>query len=384
MRKLILFLVMLMLFSVPVKAYADESNEQDKQQEQKIEQLYDYVSTMKSKFEVMKDLDIQQFVKTYMKTGNDSSFLKKLYTALLTYTFKEVVSAVKLIVVVIIIAIIAALLNNLQNAFSNDSLSNIAFFACYAMLIIVLSKSFLVGLNLAKDTINSISNFMLALLPVLVMLIASVGGITQAASMDPIIIAAVNICTRFYVLLVIPMILMGFVLQFVNNVTSDGKVDKLAKSINKLALWLQGGMMTGFVALLTIRGITSKTLDEVTVKTAKFAVDNFIPVVGKCLSDAISTVAGYTVLLKNALSAAGLIIVVIVMIFPIIKIFIIAAAYKLTGAIIEPISDKRIVNSICSVGDSLILINSCLISISIMFFILISILASSGQAMLNG
>jgi stage III sporulation protein AE len=30
------------------------------------------------------------------------------------------------------------------------------------------------------------------------------------------------------------------------------------------------------------------------MKTAKFAVDNFIPVVGKALSDAVSTVAGYS------------------------------------------------------------------------------------------
>lgn len=52
--------------------------------------------------------------------------------------------------------------------------------------------------------------------------------------------------------------------------------------------------MTAFVGIMTVRGITSKSIDEVTAKTAKFAVDNFVPVVGKSLSDAVATVAGYS------------------------------------------------------------------------------------------
>jgi stage III sporulation protein AE len=120
------------------------------------------------------------------------------------------------------------------------------------------------------------------------------------------------------------------------------------------------------------------------VKTAKYAVDNFIPIVGKCLSDAISTVAGYSILLKNAVGSLGLVVLILIIIFPIIKILIMAVMYKLVAALIEPVSDGRLVNCLSSAGDSIILIMSCLICVSIMFFIMISIIAGAGKVLIGG
>lgn len=104
---------------------------------------------------------------------------------------------------------------------------------------------------------------------------------------------------------------------------------------------------------------------------------------GKAISDAIATVAGYSILLKNAVSSLGLIIVIAIVLVPIIKIFIMATLYRLTAAIIEPISDNRIVSAISSVGDSLILIMSCVIVVSILFFVMISIIASAGKLIIG-
>jgi stage III sporulation protein AE len=199
--------------------------------------------------------------------------------------------------------------------------------------------------------------------------------------MDPVIIGAITISTNLFTNIIIPVISMSFVLQFVNNLSSEYKIDKLTKLLNQCALWAQGIIMTAFVGIMTVRGITSKSIDEVTAKTAKFAVDNFVPVVGKSLSDAVATVAGYSFLLKNALSSLGLLIIIMILIFPIIKLIIMIVLYKLTAALIEPISDGRLVNCINSAGDSLVLIMACLICVSVMFFIMIAMLASAGKVM---
>ncbi|MDP4087757.1 MAG: stage III sporulation protein AE [Bacillota bacterium] len=384
MKKIIMLVTFLMILSFPLKASAAEGEGLSVDDKQKIESLYNYISNMKSKYEILNEVDIREYINNYVNTGDGGISNNAVYKVLVTYVFKEVAAAAKLMIIVVIIAIVAALLNNLQSAFSNESLSNIAYFACYSILIIVVTKSFLVGLNLAKDTISQMTDFMTALVPVLVMLVASVGGITEAAVMNPIIVAGVNIAARLYATLIIPIILIGFILQFVNNISDEFKIDKLTKLINQWAIWIQGIIMTVFIGVITVRGITSKTIDQVTVKTLKYGVDNFIPVVGKCLSDAISTVAGYSILLKNALSAFGLIAVVIIVAFPIIKIFIMAMLYKFTAAMIEPVSDKKFVSCISAAGDSLLLIMSSLISVSIMFFIMISILASTGKAIMGG
>ncbi|WP_163194746.1 stage III sporulation protein AE [Clostridium thermarum] len=383
MKKIIMLLTLILVLLVPVRVNADEQHGFSVKDEEKIQSLYDYISNMKNKYEIINELDVQQYVDNFIETGNDGLTNRQIYKIILTYVLKELALSAKLMVIIVVIAVVAALLHNLQKAFSNESLSNIAYFACYSVLIIVVSKSFLVGLNLAKETILQMTDFMTALVPVLIMLVASVGGVTEAAVMNPIVVAGANIAARLYVTIIIPLIMIGFILQFVNNISEDYKISKLTKLINQWAIWIQGITMTLFIGILSIRGITSKTIDQVTVKTTKYMVDNFVPVVGKCLSDAISSVAGYSILLKNSLSALGLVLIIVIVAFPVIKLFIMAMLYKFTAAMIEPISDKKFVNSITTAGDSLILIMSCLVSVSVMFFVMVSILAATGKVVMT-
>ncbi|MCR1934185.1 stage III sporulation protein AE [Clostridium tepidum] len=381
MTVLLTFLFVLIL-GFNVQAAPIQHNE-IKEDNKEIEKLYDYISNMKNQYEILKDINAKDYVKNFMEKGESNISIKKAAKAITTYVFKEIAASLKLIALLIMVAIICALLNNLQKAFSNETLSDIAYFACYALIIIILARSFYLGVNIARDTINKMTEFMMALIPILVMLIASIGGIVEATMLDPILIGTINISANIFSKFIIPLICMTFVLQFVDNLSEDYKINKLTKLLNQVALWTQGIVMTIFVGVVTIRGITSKAMDQVTVKTAKYAVDNFVPVVGKCLSDAISTVAGYSLLLKNSISTLGLIIIIAMLLIPTIKLLIMAFMYKMAAALIEPISDSRLVNSIGTAGDSLILILSCLICVSVMFFIMIAILASAGKVFIG-
>lgn len=141
--------------------------------------------------------------------------------------------------------------------------------------------------------------------------------------------------------------------------------------------------MTIFIGIIIIRSMTTAIIDAVVEKTMKFAVDSFIPIVGKSLSDAISTVAGYSLLLKNALSSVGLIALIAIIILPLIKMISMSFIYKLTAALMEPISDSRLIKCISAAGESLVLITACLISVSVMFFIMISIVATAGKSIIG-
>ena len=392
-KKIFLCLVLLTLF-LPVLSFnissATENNDQSsieniiQENEKEISNLYEYIINMKDDIEILKDLDPKEYVKSLMTHGTEEvSISKTIFKNIISFILREVVLVFNGISTVIIIAVICALIQNLQTAFSYQTLSNVAFYACYALLIIILSKTFLIGIDIAKETINELNNFLLVLIPVLSTLLLSAGGVSQVATLDPIIILLTNIGPTFYLNILIPIILLGFMLQFANNISNNFKISNLIKHTNQIVLWAQGIFITFFISMLTIRGFTAESLDIVTAKTAKFAVDNFVPIVGKAISEAIATVAGYSILLKNAVSSLGLIIVIAIVLVPIIKIFIMATMYRLTAAIIEPISDNRIVSAISSVGDSLILIMSCVIVVSVLFFVMISIIASAGKLIIG-
>ena len=356
----------------------------DEETESKLNNLYDYINTMKSDVELMNELDPVSYIQSYIENGEGNLSVSTVISAVVSLFFKEVKTVLSLAFSIVVIGIICSLFKNLQSSFSSEGISQIAFFACYAILIILLSKTFIISLSLAKDVIVQIATFMDKVLPLLAALLIASGGLTQAATMDPIILGATILIPKIYLNIIIPLILITFVLQFANNISTEPKLSNLCGLIKKSTVWIQGFITTVFIGVLTIRGISSSTIDAVTLKTTKFTIDNFIPIVGKSLSDAISSVAGYSLIIKNAIGSIGLIVIILIIIYPIIKIVLSSLIFKLSAALLEPITDKRITSSIAAAGESLILIMSCVLCVSLMFFVLIAIMISAGKFVVGG
>lgn len=395
-RKLIgLLLINLLLFiSTPVYVKGvegvktEENNinceKIDEKTEKGLEKLYDYINKRKTDVELMNELNPSEYVKSYIENGKGNITFSEISKAIISLLFKEVKSVLKLVLSIVTIALICSLLKNLQGAFSSKGISEIAFYACYSIIIMILSKSFLIAISVAKDVIMEVSDFMSAILPILVTMVSLAGGITEAAIIDPIVMGAVVIVPKIYSSIIIPLILISFVLQFTNNLSEEHKIDNLCKLVKQWIVWFQGIIITVFIALLTIRGITSNTIDAVTLKTTKFAVDNFVPIVGKAFSDAISSVAGYSLIIKNAVSGIGLLVIILIILYPVLKIVLMSFIYKISASLVEPISDKRITSTIAAAGDSLILLLSCVLAVSLMFFVVIAIMANAGKFIVGG
>ena len=349
-----------------------------------LEGLYDYISTMKSDFELINDLDPVSYIKNYITTGKGNLSFSKICDAVISLLFKEVKTVLSMCITIVVIGIICSPIKNLQSAFSSDSISEIAFYACYALMIIVLTRTFIISLDLAKDIITEISGFMSKLLPILVVMLGVAGGFTESATMDPIVLGTTIIIPKIYLNIILPLILITFVLQFTNNISTEPKISNLCSLVKSAVLWIQGLILTVYIGLLTVRGITASTIDAVALKTAKFTIDNFIPIVGKTFSDAITSVAGYSLIIKNAIGSVGLIVLILIIIYPIIKIFLSSIILKISSSLLEPIADKRITKAVFSAGDSLVLILSSVLCVSLMFFVLIAMMVSAGKFVIGG
>lgn len=385
---IILLLIGLFFFSYNSQlAYAEDNNYNVISNDEingDLEGLYDYISTMKSDFELINDLDPVSYIKNYITTGKGNLSFSKICDAVISLLFKEVKTVLSMCITIVVIGIICSLIKNLQSAFSSDSISEIAFYACYALMIIVLTRTFIISLDLAKDIITEISGFMSKLLPILVVMLGVAGGFTESATMDPIVLGTTIIIPKIYLNIFLPLILITFVLQFTNNISTEPKISNLCSLVKSAVLWIQGLILTVYIGLLTVRGITASTIDAVTLKTAKFTIDNFIPIVGKTFSDAITSVAGYSLIIKNAIGSVGLIVLILIIIYPIIKIFLSSIILKISSSLLEPIADKRITKAVFSAGDSLVLILSSVLCVSLMFFVLIAMMVSAGKFVIGG
>ncbi len=387
--KIIIFIVMIVTFTGGIKTIADETeDEQNKISElqeilednkESMEGLYNYIDGLKLDVELMNELNPKEYVESYIKDGKGNISFDKMFDAIISLVFKEVKSVLKLAVIIVTIGIMGTLIKSLHDSFNSKGISDVAFYSCYIILIMILSKSFLISISIAKEVITNISDFMAAILPILVSMITLSGGVVEATTIDPILLAVVMIVPKIYKSIIIPLVLIFFAMQFANNLSNEHKIDGLCKLVKQGTMWMQGIILTIFIGILTIRGITGSTIDAVTLKTTKFAIDNFIPIVGKSFSDAIASVAAYSLIIKNAISSIGLIVIIIMIVYPLIKIVLTSFIYKLSSAILEPVSDKRITSSIQAAGEAMTIILSCIMSVSLMFFILLAIMASAGK-----
>ena len=72
---------------------ADEGQGISINEEEKIESLYNYITNMKSKYEILNDLDVREFVDNFIQTGDGGVSNEDIYKVMLTYLFKELAAS---------------------------------------------------------------------------------------------------------------------------------------------------------------------------------------------------------------------------------------------------------------------------------------------------
>lgn len=304
---------------------------------------------------------------------------KGILNSLVRYLFKELYENMDILIKLTVLIVICSLLKNLQTSFLSEGVSEIAFYVCYIVIITILLVSFSTAVGLCSDIIENMVNFMYAVMPVLITLLISGGGITTGGIIQPALISVVEISATLIKNLFLPLIYLSAILTIINNISDKIQLAKLANLIKQITAWAIGCVLTIFIAIVSIQGTLGAVVDGVTTKTAKFAISTFIPIVGKTLSDAAETVIGCTLLIKNAAGILTLIGVLIICIVPLLKIIALVGLYKAAGALLEPLADKRISNCISDVAGSMLQLFALSAAVSLMFLISVTVLVSAGN-----
>lgn len=294
------------------------------------------------------------------------------------YFFKEIYLNINILIKLIVLVVLCSVLKNLQASFLSESVGELAFYACYIVIVTILIISLNSALDLGRGIIDNMVGFMHATIPVLITLLISGGNITSGGVFQPILIMIVEIAATIMKNFFIPLIFLSTILSIVNNISEKIQVSKLASFFKQIGAWSLGLILTAFIAILTIQSSVGAVVDGVTGKTAKFAIGAFIPVAGKYLADAADTVIGCTLLIKNAAGVAVMLAIVTICLVPIIKIFALIALYRITCVLIEPIAEKRIVNCISDIAGSLTFVLGIVASVAFMFLISVTAIITAG------
>jgi stage III sporulation protein AE len=325
------------------------------------------------------DISLKDFLEIY-RGGEDSKYAPMaIAKGLMKYLVREVLANTGLLAKILVLAVLSALLQNIQSAFESEGTGKLAHTVVYLVLVGLALTGFGIAVSTAKQVMDTLSGFMLAMLPTLLAVLAGMGGLTSAAIFHPVMMTFVSGAAGLMVSVVFPLIFLSAVLDIVSGLNENFKLTGLSGLFRQGAMYIQGLMFTLFLGTVAVKGAAGAVADGVTMKTAKFVMGSFIPVVGKMFADASDLIFGSTILLKNALGMVGAAAIFFITAFPLLKILSLVLVYQIAGALVEPVGAGPIAKMLTTMAKALQLVFASVAVVALMFFIGITVIVGAGN-----
>ena len=292
--------------------------------------------------------------------------------------FMEIKASVAVGCEILAVCIILGLLNGFSDSFGSKTVSALGTVLCSCVIIALCIGNFYQAYDYCQSTVDAMSHTMELLLPIMIPLLVATGGISSGSLMDPAIMGAITGFNFLMLHLVLPLVFLSAVFVLINSITEKDYVKKLSSFLRKGAIFLTGLTITVFTGITAIQGVVTKSADGILMNTAKFSLDNFIPIVGGFAADSLELVIGCVSLVKSAVGVLGIIVILSLMVIPVLKLLSIAVIYKVIAIAAEPIASKNISDSLSEIGTAAITMTVVLGLGTMMFLIFITIIMGMG------
>lgn len=182
-----------------------------------------------------------------------------------------------------------------------------------------------------------------------------------------------NIIGGFATYVLLPIFIFSIVFSIVSNLSNTVKLDKFSSFLNSSYKWLTGLVFTIFTAFISLQGISAGSVDGISIRTAKYAIRSYVPLLGSYLSDGMGIMLASSNLIKNAVGGAGLFLLLASILSPLLDLIIFILALKLIAGLLEPLGNKQIANFVSSLAKSMVLLVALIIALSFAYFIMLGL-----------
>lgn len=323
---------------------------------------------------------VEEMVRAVLN-GEFTLGVKQFSSVILNAVTGGIKSCIPAFAAIFAIAVMTSMMQGLSSGFLKDNTREIVHFACYAAIIVILSVQITAVVIQVKDIVEGMCGFMQAVFPVLLTLITVLGSSAAAGVYSPLMAALSVGIGSVISSLVLPCFVAAVVLSIVGNISSNIKLGRLTKFFKSVAVFVLAGAFSLFAAFLTMQGLTGGIADSISVKTAKFAVQSYIPILGGYLSDGLDLALTGVILIKNAFGLVSVLVLFACVAVPVIQTAVFTLGLKLTAGLCEPIcSDKRISDLLYGVSKNTSLLIAAPSGMAFMFIILVMLIIGTCNA----
>lgn len=339
--------------------------------------------------------DLENFYNENVRTGGEefTETLRRLlegkydfsYDNLLKYVFNVVFDdffkTLPTFLSVIAICVLCAIISGLKSSVFNEEISEIIFFVCSLCVILLLSSVVLSIWQSARKTIENIALLCEITTPAILTLMIASGGTVSASVYKPSVLFLSNGIIFVVEKIVFPLVGIMIVFSVVNAFSKNVRFNKFSEAIASAIKWIIGISFTVYGLFLTVQGITSASFDGISLKAAKYAISNSVPIVGGYLRDGFDLVVAGSVLIKNAIGITGVFALFFVVLSPLVKIVSASVLLKLTAGFAGALSTETPASGLCAeLNKGTTYIGAAVLCSGLAFFVTMLLMTVSASA----
>ena len=175
--------------------------------------------------------------------------------------------------------------------------------------------------------------------------------------------------------ILLPIIHVYMMVRVLNFLSAEEYLSKCAELIEMIVNWSLKSLLACIVGLNLIQGMISPAIDTVKRSTLTRSAEA-IPGIGDAIGGMTEVVLGTAVLVKNGIGVTGALICIALCVGPLVQIGCITLLYKLAAAVIQPVSDKRIVGCVETIGEGCRLLMRLVFTTGMLFLLTVAIVAA--------
>ena len=262
------------------------------------------------------------------------SFLYSLF-------FSDIENEKGLILKLLLVIFIAAVLAEFADVFGNGQAGSISFYIVYLALFTMLMENF-------SRLGSTLTNWLLGLTDFM-KVAASTGSSTAAAFYEGILLMIWAV-QWLLANLFLPAVNLSLLLKMVNYLSKEEMLTKMAELLDVAVNWGLKTLLGAIVGLQIVRNMVSPVMDAMK-RSAVGKAASAIPGIGNAVTAVTELVLTSAVMVRNSFGAVIVILLLLIGAGPIIHYGSLSLVYRFLAAIAQPISDKRVVGALSTMGE---------------------------------
>lgn len=359
---------------VPQQTTEEESTPETVQEELLQEYDFQELNTVTADVWNTEGETFENLVQTLMEgdvPGDTESWLGYLYQ----FFLEELAANQGILIKLLLLAIITAVFTNLSGSMGKGFIHENGFYITYLIMTALLMSSFYLIYQVAQEALEEMLYIMEALIPTYMLAVTFSSGMTSSTVFQESMVMGITAVSWAVQKIVFPMIQLFVLLGLVNNLTEEDFFSKLSELLQTSIRWILKTVLAFVVGLNAVKSMLAPVTDSVTSAALQ---RGFSAIPGGQAVNAVSgVVIGSGVLIKNAIGVGGMLLIIFAVSVPVIKMTVFILSYKFIAAILQPISDKRMIKGIQSISDGGQLLISTVLTVIVLFLLSIAIVAVS-------